>query len=332
MPHHIAVLPEGVISALVGQLNACNGGFGARERRFLMLPHPRTGLPTLFLPVLSENNAKDEILEVQAISPSKPRSWFMPEGEVVDDGKLLLLTPIDPSFLLISVLQSTQPTDGSSGNYRSLDDIFEDAASKIAEAQPRSLEQAASCSVDDILQLMSLACIQNAMRCICKFKKVATDIIVYRYSHEKAIEYLHTKVARLAKPEICEVSKTVIRQLAKDGLMDDEKETLLHSARVKAACDLVSQYISPETYSSLLAKFDFAELQSYLQAIQTEQAAAAAEATNSGNAKKSKSKNGDTAEKKRKAQSKASQGVEKLKKANVKGMAKISSFFQKPDQ
>jgi ribonuclease H2 subunit B len=33
--------------------------------------------------------------------------------------------------------------------------------------------------------------------------------------------------------------------------------------------------------------------------------------------------------KKRKAKTKASQGVEKLKKANVSGMAKISSFFQK---
>ena len=33
--------------------------------------------------------------------------------------------------------------------------------------------------------------------------------------------------------------------------------------------------------------------------------------------------------KKRKAKSKASQGVEKLKKANISGMSKISTFFQK---
>jgi len=33
--------------------------------------------------------------------------------------------------------------------------------------------------------------------------------------------------------------------------------------------------------------------------------------------------------KKRKAKSKASQGVERLKKANISGMAKLSSFFQK---
>jgi ribonuclease H2 subunit B len=33
--------------------------------------------------------------------------------------------------------------------------------------------------------------------------------------------------------------------------------------------------------------------------------------------------------KKRKAKAKGSQGVEKLKKANLTGIAKISSFFQK---
>ena len=36
-----------------------------------------------------------------------------------------------------------------------------------------------------------------------------------------------------------------------------------------------------------------------------------------------------TETKKRKGAAKASHGVEKLKKANVKGMAKLSSFFQK---
>ena len=49
---------------------------------------------------------------------------------------------------------------------------------------------------------------------------------------------------------------------------------------------------------------------------------------NKAEKKESKIKNGGGAEKKRKGQ-KGSQGVEKLKKANVKGMAQISSFFQK---
>lgn len=47
----------------------------------------------------------------------------------------------------------------------------------------------------------------------------------------------------------------------------------------------------------------------------------------------SKDENGDSqmekGGKKRKAAGQASRGVEKLKKVNVKGMAKLSSFFQK---
>jgi len=43
----------------------------------------------------------------------------------------------------------------------------------------------------------------------------------------KLVEYLRVKVARLATPEVFEVSRTLIRGLAKDGLMEDGKEDLL---------------------------------------------------------------------------------------------------------
>jgi ribonuclease H2 subunit B len=43
----------------------------------------------------------------------------------------------------------------------------------------------------------------------------------------KVVEYLRVKVARLATPEVFEVSRTLIRGLAKDGLMEDGKEDLL---------------------------------------------------------------------------------------------------------
>jgi len=57
-------------------------------------------------------------------------------------------------------------------------------------------------------------------------------------------------------------------------------------------------------------------------------AAAVVEATTLPEISKSKTAAGD---KKRKA-SKASQGVESLKKANVNGMAKLSSFFKKAEK
>lgn len=40
-------------------------------------------------------------------------------------------------------------------------------------------------------------------------------------------EYLQAKVFRLSKHSAAEKSRTIIRSLAKDGLMDDGKENLL---------------------------------------------------------------------------------------------------------
>jgi len=41
------------------------------------------------------------------------------------------------------------------------------------------------------------------------------------------MEYLQAKVSRLSKHAVAEKSRTIIRGLARDGLMDDGKEDLL---------------------------------------------------------------------------------------------------------
>ena len=96
---------------------------------------------------------------------------------------------------------------------------------------------------------------------------------MYRLSSEKIIEYLRLKVDRLSVPETVEVSRTMVRNLAKDGLMEDGKEQLLKResmsvrctssveititvGRVRAACDLVAQYISPSIRASLTASYE----------------------------------------------------------------------------
>lgn len=83
-----------------------------------------------------------------------------------------------------------------------------------------------------------------------------------------------------------------------------------------------------------LHRHSFADLDTHLLAIQAEQTAIeelnAQAAPKSKKGKAQSAAKGEPAEKKRKAPAKASQGVEKLKKANIKGMAKISSFFSKP--
>ena len=71
----------------------------------------------------------------------------------------------------------------------------------------------------------------------------------------------------------------------------------------------------------------FTALDAHIKALREEEVA---DALAGAPAKKSRSADKiDDDGKKRKAKTKGSQGVEKLKKANVSGMAKISSFFQK---
>ena len=50
---------------------------------------------------------------------------------------------------------------------------------------------------------------------------------MYRYCREKLIDTLKAKVTRLVTPEVFESSKTLTRNLAKEGLMEDGKEDLL---------------------------------------------------------------------------------------------------------
>lgn len=59
--------------------------------------------------------------------------------------------------------------------------------------------------------------------------EITEEIIVYRYSQERTLDYLRRKVARLSEPSTLEISRTVVRGLAKDGLMEDGNEELLKS-------------------------------------------------------------------------------------------------------
>ncbi|EPQ57284.1 hypothetical protein GLOTRDRAFT_115274 [Gloeophyllum trabeum ATCC 11539] len=326
MASHISILPTEFLDSLSAQLD------GAQSHQFLRLPHPRTGIPSLFLPYPQHSgtsSARWSILEVQAVSPPNERSWFMGEGQWsgAADGRLLMMTPIDPSFLLIPLLRA----DGFVGTFRPLEDVFEEALPKLVEQSEKNAspkDPTASISLRDLETFASLDCAKAAMKNACEVKEITPEIVVYRYSQAHLVEYLRKKVARLSRPEVFESSRTLIRGLAKDGLMDDGKEHLLPSARQRAACDILSQYLPQDVHAALIASYDFAALDSHLKAIQDDIAATAASAlANSANAKSSG--NGEAGDKKRKNQ-KGSHGVEKLKKANTKGMAKISSFFQKP--
>ncbi|KAJ7045731.1 ribonuclease H2, subunit B [Mycena alexandri] len=316
----VAILPS---DALDVPINLPSSSKAATQ--FLRLPHPRTGIPSLFLPYYPQKHdgpKRDSILEVQAVAPTHARSWFIGQ-EVVADGKLLVMTPIDPAFLLIPILQSVYPENTANSVFRPADEIFDDAAANLEESSTAAGDKDASVIVskEDVLRFTSMECCKNALKRVCDVKEITEDITVYRFSQEKVVEYLRVKVQRLSTPETVEVSRTMVRNLAKDGLMEDGKENLLGVGRVRAACDLVAQYIPPEIRSLLTASYDFTPLDAHFKSIEDESAALAVD-------KPVKAKSAPVVvDKKRKPGT--SQGVEKLKKAKTGGMAKLSTFFAK---
>ncbi|KAI5121553.1 hypothetical protein M0805_000734, partial [Coniferiporia weirii] len=328
MATYISVLPSGILEVLATQLDK-TASTGPEQQTasglsLLRLPHPRTGLLSLFLPARSTNS----ILEVQNVAPNASRSWFM-EGEVVSDGGLLVMTPVDTAFLLVPFLRAVSPKDGSMGNFRTLDDIFEDAAAKLARAndsEGKEGEQGVSTDVylSAAVELGCLPCVQEAMRRVCEVKDIASDLVVYRYSQPRFIDYLVKKVTRLSQNGVVEKSRTLERELTKDGLMDDGNEELLQSGRLKLACDLISQYVPPDIHQELLSKFDFAALAAHVSSLQAVSLHETTTATGIAQKAQALSDEKELDAKKRKAAVQSSRGVEKLKKASVKGMAKLS--------
>jgi ribonuclease H2 subunit B len=148
------------------------------------------GHPVLFLPFKSEdaeNTAITQILEVQAVDPPASRSWFMDDDIILEDGRLLLMTPIDPAFLLLPVLRSIAPVGAGSPprtqltqlqqvdgtfNFRTLDDIFSLAAIKLSggshDAGAKSTEPLIQEA--DVLVLSTLDCIPSALSRLCEMK------------------------------------------------------------------------------------------------------------------------------------------------------------------
>lgn len=122
------------------------------------------------------------------------------------------------------------------------------------------------------------------------------------------------------------------------------------AARLKASCDTIGQYLPPDIFTLLLESYEydsfyhsllkcspmgtfcsFTALTAHLAALAAAEAAACpAPAPTDSKGKVKKETAAET--KKRKAGTQGSRGVETLKKANTKGMSKMSSFFTKKEK
>lgn len=133
-----------------------------------------------------------------------------------------------------------------------MDDIVEDALETLLRSPPTAAspkDPSTQLSRADLLRFLALDCTRAAMARVCETKRlspfsllflravlssaladITDDITVYRYAPEKALDTLRAKVARLNTAAVFEGSRTLVRALATDGLMDDGKDELLERA------------------------------------------------------------------------------------------------------
>ncbi|KAF9378274.1 Ribonuclease H2 subunit B [Podila verticillata] len=85
----------------------------------MLLPNPTSGFPSRYV----IQNGK--LYEMQVAAAEGIRSWFV--GETIQsDGSLYMITPLDPIFMFIPILEIVrQQTSGSAGRFMVVDDIFE---------------------------------------------------------------------------------------------------------------------------------------------------------------------------------------------------------------
>lgn len=113
----------------------------------------------------------------------------------------------------------------------------------------------------------------NVKPCLCGVTEITPEISVYRFSMQTLVDYLRKKVARLVAANEFRESLTVVRLLAKDGLMEDGKEILLEgelhpesamhcvdaflAGRLKAACDLVAHHLPPDVKTEMMSTYEY---------------------------------------------------------------------------
>lgn len=188
---------------------------------------------------------------------------------------------------MYSVLTLKQ--EGAPANFRPLYDVFDDAVTALTSQNGKNTPPDLQLSRHDLAEFTSMRCVVSVVKHLCEVKgippppvhvwphlcdiaEITPEISVYRFSMQTLMKYLGKKVARLVAANEFRESLTVVRLLAKDGLMEDGKEILLEgelypefatylvdtplAGRLKAACDLVAHHLPPDVKAEMMSTYE----------------------------------------------------------------------------
>lgn len=179
--------------------------------------------------------------------------------------------------------------EGAPANFRPIDDVFDDAVTALTSQNGKNTPPDLQLTRHDLVKFTSMKCVASATKHLCEVKGITSPLFnvkhrsydvteitpgigVCRFSMQTLVDYLRKKVARLVAANEFRESLTVVRILAKDGLMEDGKDILLEgelypeftmhladtslAGRLKAACDLVAHHLPPDVKTEMMSTYE----------------------------------------------------------------------------
>ncbi|KAG0267047.1 Ribonuclease H2 subunit B [Actinomortierella ambigua] len=260
----------------------------------LLLPNPRSGYPARYA-------IQDGLLlEIQKVDPEGTRSWFIHEA-VQSDGSLFLMTPIDPVFMFIPILEiMRQQTSESQGRFITLDSLFD------------------SDQYTSLRHLAHLNHVEKHLDLVCEVRD--SGMKTYRLDDDKVMAWLKKKVEHLVAK--FSTSTALVESVSYTESLPEECR---QEAITLASLRLVCAYLNETWASKLSADYKFPELD------KMENRTQAPLVTVAEFSKRTASMELDddlvTAAPKEIKKPKLTPGQRKLANASKAGMKPISSFF-----
>lgn len=236
---HIFLLNNGrkVISSDIQELDTLN------------LPHPKGGVPVMFL------HFEGDFYDIQSAEPSKYGSWFV-DQRVSSDNKIYLASKFDARFLVLPYLELT----AAQPKFSPLDQV---------------VTASGNCHRIPLTKLCSWG-----MGDMCDVKDLGDDMVFFRYNEQKMLQWLQSKVAKTAlvlaaqrrahgdREQTAFVSGfdagTTNSAASASATVDavEETEGGTETAAVSAedtriAVQIMTDYLSDSTANKLLASYGF---------------------------------------------------------------------------
>ena len=170
-------------------------GDGAAGGRFIRLPHPRTGALAWFL---LQDGGKTLLEALDA--DGTHRAWFV-NDHVYDDGRVLVLAPIHPNFLLLPLLDHAKRSKGTRQTPTCHDAagrrLYAHCSSSSGSVFPGGNGEGVFVQLDEVLQddispalrLLHELTLLSELESICDVKH-AHGLTLYRLNATKAVAWL----------------------------------------------------------------------------------------------------------------------------------------------